>query len=100
MVALSLVPGVGSVIARALVVHFGSAKAVFDASKGKLLRVSGIGEVISNEILKKETLHKANELVEEAHKLGIEIIAINNPRFPSKLKEIPDAPLFFIGMAT
>ena len=94
LVALSLVPGVGSMIARALVVYFGSAKAVFEASKGKLLKVPGVGEIISNEILKKETLHKANELVEEAQKIGIEIIAINNPRFPSKLKEIPDAPLF------
>lgn len=94
LVALSLVPGVGSMIARALVVYFGSAKAVFEASKGKLMKVPGIGETISNEILKKETLRKADVLVEEASRLGIQIIAIHDPQFPAKLKEIPDAPLF------
>ena len=56
LIALSLVPGIGSILSRQLIAHFGSAKAVFDTPRGKLLRVPGIGEVLSTEIQKKTTL--------------------------------------------
>ncbi len=94
LIALSMVPGIGSLTARQLIAHFGSAKAVFSAPKGKLMRVQGIGEVTSSEILKSETLAKAEQVLVDAEKRGIKILSINDLEFPIKLKEIPDAPLF------
>lgn len=94
-VALGLVPGVGSLLARQLLAHFGSAKAIFDAPKGKLQRVPGIGEILASQIVKKETVAKAEELIASVHKLeACRLVTITDPDYPKLLREIPDAPVF------
>ena len=49
-IALTQVPQIGKVHAKILAEHFGSAEAIFKASKSKLENVEGIGNVRANSI--------------------------------------------------
>lgn len=100
--AISLIPGIGDILAKQLLAYFGSAEAVFKAPKGKLLRVPGIGEVLSNEILKKNTLDRAAQLCQEASDFDTRLIFYNEQEYPPLLKELVDSPfyLFWKGSAS
>lgn len=99
--AISLIPGIGDVLAKQLLAYFGSAEAVFKAPKGKLLRVPGIGEILSSEILKRNTLDVAQQLYQEASAFDTRLLFYNEPDYPNLLKELVDSPfyLFWKGKA-
>ena len=44
LLALQRIPNIGDVTAKKLVHHFGSAKAIFETKKSKIMAVEGIGE--------------------------------------------------------
>jgi len=94
LLALGLTPGVGSILARQLISYFGSAKAVFEAPKGRLSKVPGIGETLSAEIVKKQMLLKAEKLMKECEQKHVKILTYYDTCYPSKLKEAADSPLF------
>jgi DNA processing protein len=102
-VALSLVDGVGSVLYRQLIVHFGDAKKVFEAKKGDLLRISGVGNTIVENFSKRGELFKKAEIIlNQAEKESAKIIFFNEEEYPSRLKNLYDAPaiLYYKGNAT
>lgn len=93
-IELLQVPGIGSVTARLLIRHFGTAQAVFSARKRQLLLLDGIGEVTANEIVQHQpNLSRATAIVETCAKNDIQIITSQHPQYPSRLQNIPDAPL-------
>ena len=94
LMALSLVPGLGPVSIKQLIAYFGTAEAVFKAPKGKLKKVPGIGETLSNEIWKKETLALAEKKWAEAANGHFRLLFYYEEEYPTLLKEIPDAPIF------
>jgi DNA processing protein len=94
LVALSQVSGIGCVLAKQLIAYFGSAEAVFAAPKGKLQKVAGIGEVLSNEIIKKNTFEKAQKVLADCEKKNTRLIFYHEAEYPALLKEIPDAPIY------
>jgi DNA processing protein len=55
-IALTLIRGVGPMIAKNLLIHFGSAEAVFNANKSKILKVDGIGEKIAHAVLHNDAI--------------------------------------------
>lgn len=102
-VALSLVDGVGSVLYRQLINHFGDAKRVFEAKKGDLLRISGIGNTIIENFSKHgELFNRAESILNQAEKENAKIIFFNEEDYPSRLKNLYDAPaiLYYKGNAT
>jgi DNA processing protein len=94
LLALGLTPGVGSILARQLISYFGSAKAVFEAPKGRLSKVQGIGETLSAEIVKKQMLAKAEKLLKECEQKQVQLLTQYDTDYPTNLKEAPDSPLF------
>ena len=44
--ALMRVEGVGDIVTKKLLTYFGSAEAIFNAPKKKLLSIDGVGEVL------------------------------------------------------
>lgn len=91
--ALLQVPGVGHVMARTLISYLGNAEAVFKANKAQLLKVPGVGEVLAKSILKGEALQKAENLIAKASQHQDELVFFTDPRYPQRLRQIPDAPL-------
>ncbi|MDZ7740031.1 MAG: DNA-processing protein DprA [Bacteroidales bacterium] len=92
-IALGMVPGVGDINARKLIRHMGSARAVFNESGRNLMLIPGIGKTIASHLKSKTFIDKARNELDYIHKHDINIKCYDDPDYPRRLKECPDAPL-------
>jgi DNA processing protein len=90
--ALHFVPGVGDHLARQLISYCGSAEKVFKTPKGKLLKIPGVGEVTAQAILSTKSFALAESELVKAEKENVELLFFTDKNYPSRLKNIPDAP--------
>ena len=92
LIALNLIPDIGSVRLKNLREAFGSAPKIFLNSKDSLKRVDKIGDKIASAIagFSFESLKKELEL---AQKLKIQVMTLQDEDYPRSLKEIYDPPL-------
>ena len=95
--ALKLTPGVGDIIAKSLVMFFGSAQEVFKKSVAQLSKVPGIGQQTASDIYHKKDIKKAEKEFEFIEKNGIHVFYFLDDNYPSRLKSIPDAPILLFG---
>ncbi|WP_114751337.1 DNA-processing protein DprA [Pleomorphovibrio marinus] len=93
-VALSLIPKIGPGIFKNIISYSGSAKQFFEMSKGKAGKIPGIGpKLLSYHAAKQVYLKQAASLLEEAIKLGTQVVSFWDDAFPQRLKGLPDAPV-------
>lgn len=92
-IALSMVPGIGGVLARNLVAYLGSPEAVFKESYQALRKIPGIGEVNARRLKNSEVLDWAEREMEYVHKNKIQVWFYTDATFPRRLKNCPDAPV-------
>ncbi len=100
-VAISLVPGIGNLMARQLISYCGSAREVFSASKKTLTKIPGIGHKTASSIQNKSAFLKAEEVINKCEKNNIRILHYTDDAYPRRLKQLYDAPviLYFKGNA-
>lgn len=100
-VALTLVPNIGDVHAKALVTHFGSAEAIFKASKKELDSLEGMGVVRSSSIKHFHDFARAEEEIEFIKKYKIQPLFITDAEYPQRLLNCYDSPsmLYYKGNA-
>jgi len=100
-VALSLVPGVGDVIAKTLVSYCGSAGEVFKKTKSQLAKIPGIGTVNAENIHSFKNFSAAESEIKKCEKFNHKILFFTDKEYPKKLKHAPDSPvvLFYKGSA-
>ncbi|MDD2752805.1 MAG: DNA-processing protein DprA [Candidatus Omnitrophica bacterium] len=91
LVFLNMVPEIGSIRMKKLLLFFGKPENILKASHDKLIAVCGIGEKIARKIrsLKKEDLIRE---FERAKKHNIAIITQEDAEYPENLKNIIDPP--------
>ncbi len=92
-IALSMVPGVGGILARNLVAYVGSADGIFRESVKSLKKIPGIGEVNARRIQQKEVLQKAEKEILFIEKNNINLLFYTDKNFPRRLRNCADAPL-------
>ncbi len=92
-IALTLTKHVGDRQAKKLLRAFGSARAIFEASRPELLAVEGIGELTARALLKKETFKDARIQNEFILKHGIRVLFYTDEAYPSWLKHCDDGPV-------
>jgi len=92
-IALTKIKGIGPVLARSLLSHFGNAKAVFSASNKELLGIPGIGNQLAGVITATPALREAEKELEFAEKHGISVLFQDHAEYPKRLKSCYDAPL-------
>ena len=102
--ALTLLPGIGPQLTRQLMSYGGSAKNVLLLPPGKLRRIPGVGHAtvgILTGAEREKAFRKAEADLKKAEKEGVEILFYTSKRFPSRLKQLPDAPvlLYYQGTA-
>lgn len=102
--ALTLLPGIGPQLTRQLMSYGGGAKTVLTMPPGKLRRIPGVGDATIHILTGREREHafrKAEADLRKAEKDGVEIIFYTNKRFPTRLKQLADAPviLYYQGTA-
>ena len=102
--ALTLLPGIGPQLTRQLMSYGGAAKNVLMMPPGKLRRIPGVGAATVAVLTGKArevAFRKAEADLKKAEEDEVEIIFYTNKRFPSRLKQIADAPaiLYYQGTA-
>jgi DNA processing protein len=100
-IALTLVPGVGNVIARNLVSYCGSVEGVFKESKKNLDKIPGVGPVTSEAIKKHQVFDAAEKECKFIEKHSIKFLFYLDKNYPERLKNCMDAPvmLYYKGNA-
>jgi len=100
-VALTLVPQIGDVHAKALLKIYGSARAVFAAKKKELDHVEGIGTVRARSIKNFTDFTRAEEELRFIEKYKISPLFITDDAYPKRLLNCYDSPvlLYYRGNA-
>jgi DNA processing protein len=75
-----------------LVSYCGSAEQVFKQSKGRLLKIPGIGDVTVNSIHEGKTRDIAEKEFRKAEREDTQILFFTDKAYPARLKSIDDAP--------
>ena len=92
LLALHHIPGIGDHLFRQVISYCGSAEKVFKTPKGKLLKIPGVGEVTAEAILKGKSFSFAEKELAKAKKENVQLLFFTEKEYPSRLKQIPDAP--------
>ncbi|MFO0321984.1 MAG: DNA-processing protein DprA [Bacteroidota bacterium] len=93
-IALTLVNGVGDVLAKNLVAYCGSAEQVFRSKKSLLEKIPGIGELISQKITNhKWELNRAEKEIKFIEDNQITALFFTSKEFPQRLKNCHDSPI-------
>jgi DNA processing protein len=91
-IALNMTPGVGPRVAAMLLERFGSAEAVFHASRAELEGVRLRAETIES-LTARDLLEKAGEEVEAVRALGADVLILDDGTYPALLRETFDPPI-------
>ena len=100
-VALTMVPHIGDVHAKALVNLYGNATAVFKARKKELENIEGIGAIRARSIKDFADLSRAEEEIKFIEKFKITPLFITGDGYPKRLLNCYDSPamLYYRGNA-
>jgi len=99
-VALAMVQGVGSVIARKLIELTGDVEAIFREQPQTLQRISGIGQLLSERIRDNTLFSRADSEVDFMIKHNIRAIWYQDPEYPMRLNQCHDAPIILYMKGT
>lgn len=92
-IALSLIPGIGGILARNLVAYVGSAEGVFAEPLKALMKIPRIGEVNAKRIKNANVLSLAEKEIEFIQKHKIQTYFYSDKNFPRRLRNCEDAPV-------
>jgi DNA processing protein len=91
-IALNMTPGVGPRASAKLLERFGSAEAVFEATRAELESLRLRPEAIES-IRAREFFEKAEEEIERARSMGVDVLLLDDGVYPMLLREIFDPPI-------
>ena len=94
-IGLTMINGVGDILARHLLQALGEAEAVFTEKQQLLGRIPGIGSNIAAEIKRPEILQRAEKELAFIEKNNISCYYLTDTDYPVRLRECPDAPILF-----
>jgi DNA processing protein len=92
LLRLTLVPGAGPLTCRALLEHFGSAGAVFDAPSSALRDVHGVGPKLAGKLAAARREIDPEAEWAACQRAGVAILFHGEEAYPAALREIPDPP--------
>jgi len=90
--ALSLIPGIGSILIQRLLDQFKTPEAVFRAPMKELLKIEGLGKKVACEIQKgplERVVEREYSLLKE---VGGKILTLKDDDYPKRLRDIYDPP--------
>jgi len=92
--ALQRVVGIGSVMAKRLIEHFGEPQAVFSASELELSKVEGIGPRVISSLKRFDRWKDVEKEERQIERNQVDIITIKEKRYPKNLLSIYNPPPF------
>ena len=100
MLALCMVPGIGSIGARRIMGYAGCAEAVFRLNRTDLLKIPGVGTMLADRIMDKSVIKKAEKELEFTRNRNITCLFVDEEAYPESLKNCEDAPLVLFARGT
>lgn len=94
-IGLTMINGVGSILARHLLQTLGEAEAIFTEKQQVLERIPGIGSLTAAEIKRPEVLLRAEKELAFIEKKQIDCYFLADKGYPARLRECADAPILF-----
>ncbi len=91
-VELNMTPGIGPRAAAKLLERFGSAEAVYKATRAELEQLRLPPEAVDT-IIARDLLHRAEAEITAVKQLGGDILLLDDGVYPSSLREIYDPPI-------
>lgn len=92
-IALTLIPGVGDVIAKKLIAYCGGAEAVFREKRKNLMSIPGIGERTVEAIVSQNVMPRAERELQFIERNDIRVLYYLNPDYPKRLQHCYDSPV-------
>ncbi|MDR3328758.1 MAG: DNA-processing protein DprA [Prevotellaceae bacterium] len=92
-IALTLIPGVGSITAKKLIAYCGSARAALGSDKLRLQKIPSIGQVTAQAISTSSVLRRAEEELAFVEQNGIRALFYLDKDYPTRLRSCDDGPL-------
>jgi len=89
----SLIKNLGSKRKLELLKKYKDPKNIYNEKKEELLKINGIGEKIAEEIINKQIKLEVEKHIRFMKDKNINILNINDEKYPKKLKEIYDPPI-------
>ena len=96
LMALLRVDGVGDIMAKKLLTHFGSAEAVLNAKTTQLAAIDGVGSVLLKKLKDKSVFEKATRELGFIQSNSIEPLYFQDERYPDRLKHCIDGPVLLL----
>ncbi len=100
VLALLNTDGIGDVLAKKMIAHFGSATAVFSQRKQNLLKISGIGSSIIFALANTANFKRAEKEIEFINANDIHYFYFKDANYPTYLKHCFDAPVLLFQKGT
>lgn len=95
-IALTMLPGVGTINARKLLSHVGGVEALFKEKKANILKIPGVGPLIASSFADLKTYFKrAEEEIEFIANNNIKTYFLLDDNYPLRLKQCIDSPVLF-----
>lgn len=95
LIALTLIPGLGSKRVKHLVQECKNLENLFSLSKTQIRSFEGVGEASALAILSFKDWDLVDDMIARTNKIGAQIITIADSEYPMLLKQIYDPPILF-----
>lgn len=93
LIALTLIPGLGSKRIKSLLLECEQLENLFSLSKTQLRSYEGLGEATALSILTFDKWKKVDEIMASTEQAGVQLLSLADERYPRLLKEIYDPPI-------
>lgn len=93
LLALSKIEGVGDIVAKKLLLHFGSSEEIFKSKQSQLTGIDGIGMFLTNNLKNKTVFEKAEKELKYIKDNNINVMHFQDDYYPDKLKHCIDGPV-------
>jgi len=93
LLALVKVDGVGDIMAKKLLTHFGSAEAIFSTKPNQIAAIDGVGSVLMRNLKDKSIFEKANQELQFIKSNNIRVSFFQDESYPERLKHCIDSPV-------
>lgn len=97
LLALLKIEGVGDIMAKKLLSHFGSAETIFKTKINQIAAVDGVGTVLLKNLKDKSVFEKAERELEFIKSNDIKVSFFQDDNYPERLKHCFDAPVLIFS---
>jgi DNA processing protein len=97
LLALLRVEGVGDIMAKKLLNHFGTAQNVLNTKTNQLAAIDGVGSVLLKNFKDKSIFEKAQKELDFIEKNNIKVCSFLDEKYPERLKHCIDGPVLLFS---